>query len=317
MLWTKKGHIFTANSEFEWMKSHAANPFAIKLSDDIYRIFFTVRDSNSRSYITYGDFDVANGFKLIQLSPIPVLEPGEPGLFDDSGVAVGYVLSIDNELVLYYLGWNLKVTVPWLNTIGRAIWSPDENKFIKCSKAPMMDRSEEDPYSISYPSVLYDIDKFRMWYGSNLSWGKTQESMQHVIKYAESRDGKNWVRTNKIAINLEHPGEYALSKPFVLKLNGIYLMWYSYRGNGFINTYRIGYAESNDGHTWSRRDDHVGINISESGWDSEMISYPFVFDFNDKYIMLYNGNGYGKTGFGWAICGKNELIREDGILTRE
>jgi predicted GH43/DUF377 family glycosyl hydrolase len=315
MFWIKKGHIFTANLEFEWMKSHAANPFAIKLSADIFRIFFTVRDSESRSYITFGDFDLSKEFKLIQLSPAPVLEPGEPGLFDDSGVAVGYILSIENKLVLYYLGWNLKVTVPWLNTIGRAVWSQDENKFIKCGKVPMMDRSEEDPFSISYPSVLFDNKKYKMWYGSNLAWGKTQENMKHVIKYAESKDGENWVRTNKIAINLEHPGEYALSKPFVLRLDGKYKMWYSYRGNGFIKTYRIGYAESNDGYIWNRMDNLAGIDVSESGWDSEMISYPFVFEYKDNYIMLYNGNGYGKTGFGWATCVKDDLISEESILS--
>jgi hypothetical protein len=85
-------------------------------------------------------------------------------------------------------------------------------------------------------------------------------------------------------------------------------MWYSYRGNELITTYRIGYAESHDGQNWNRMDNRVGIDISESGWDSEMISYPFIFDYKDNYIMLYNGNGYGRTGFGWAICGKDALI---------
>ena len=314
MLWIKKGHIFTANAEFEWMNSHAANPFAVKISSDIYRVFFTVRDRYSRSYITYGDFDVAQDFKLLQLSPYPVLEPGELGLFDDSGVAIGYILKVDNDLILYYLGWNLKVTVPWLNTIGRAVWSQDENKFIKCGKVPMMDRSEEDPYSISYPSVLFENGKYKMWYGSNLAWGKTQDAMLHVIKHAESADGINWNRTNQIAINLEHPGEYALSKPFVIQIDGKYKMWYSYRGCEFITTYRIGYAESHDGQNWSRMDKSVGIDVSESGWDSEMISYPFIFDYKDNYIMLYNGNGYGRTGFGWAICGKDAFISSPSTL---
>lgn len=308
MLWKKQGHIFTAASEFDWMISHAANPFAVKLSGDIYRIYFTVRDGNSRSYVTFGDFDVGNNFKLMHLSPKPVLEPGEAGLFDDSGVAVGYILKIDNDVVMYYLGWNLKVTVPWLNTIGRAVWSRSENRFIKCGRVPMMDRSEEDPFSLSYPSILFDGERYRMWYGSNLAWGKTQDTMQHVVKYAESKDGISWKRSNQIAINLEHAGEYALSKPFVLMLQGKFRMWYSYRGNGSITTYRIGYAESVDGQNWRRMDNCVGIDVSESGWDSEMISYPFVFDFKGNYIMLYNGNGYGRTGFGWAICQKADLI---------
>jgi hypothetical protein len=32
-----------------------------------------------------------------------------------------------------------------------------------------------------------------------------------------------------------------------------------------------------------------------------MICYPFVFDHAGSRFMLYNGNGYGKTGFGIAV----------------
>ena len=45
----------------------------------------------------------------------------------------------------------------------------------------------------------------------------------------------------------------------------------------------------------------VGIDVSKNGWDSEMICYPYVFDHKGKRYMLYNGNGYGKTGFGLAV----------------
>jgi hypothetical protein len=301
MIWQKKGHLFSASGEFPWMQTHAANPFAWPISKDVFRIFFTVRDAQSRSYITFGDFDASNNFKCIRISEKPALEPGEPGLFDDSGVAVGYIIEIDGQLNLYYLGWNLKVTVPWLNTIGRAVWSDAEQRFIKCGRAPVMDRSEEDPFSISYPSILFENGIYRMWYGSNLQWGSSQESMQHVIKYAESTDGIKWKRSNKIAVPLEHPGEYALSKPFVWKEKNLFKMMYSYRANGNIQTYRIGYASSTDGLIWKREDHLAGIDVSTEGWDSEMISYPTIFEYNGKLHMLYNGNAYGRTGFGLAI----------------
>ena len=77
-------------------------------------------------------------------------------------------------------------------------------------------------------------------------------------------------------------------------------MWYSYRGNGDIATYRIGYADSPDGVNWTRRDEEAGITVAENGWDSEMICYPFIFDYKSERYMLYNGNAYGKTGFGIA-----------------
>lgn len=302
MVWEKIRHVFTASGEHTWMQSHAANPLAYPLTESIYRIFFTVRDAESRSYITYGDFDADRNFELIRISDHPVLEPGELGLFDDSGVAAGYLIELKGKLTLYYLGWNLKVTVPWLNTIGRAEWNEEEQRFIKCGRAPMMDRSEEDPFTISYPSVLFEKGIYRMWYGSNLQWGKTQEAMHHVFKYAESSDGIQWKRSNHIVLNLEHPGEYALSKPFVIKEEGKpYQMWYSYRANGEIQTYRIGYAESVDGLSWTRKDGDAGIDVSPNSWDSDMISYPCVFRHRGKLHMLYNGNGYGRAGFGLAI----------------
>jgi hypothetical protein len=197
---------------------------------------------------------------------------------------------------LYYLGWNLCVTVPWRNSIGLAIGDVRTGKFERYSPAPLLDRHAVDPYSISYPFVMRDEDRFRLWYGSNLAWGPQQRDMEHVIKYAESPDGLNWDRRGKIAIGLSGPHEYAISKPFVLKENGLYKMWYAHRGE----SYRIGYAESDDGVAWRRHDDRAGIDVSASGWDSEMIAYPFVFDHAGRRLMLYNGNGYGKAGFGIA-----------------
>lgn len=300
MKWNKLQHIFSPNKNYSWMNSHAANPFAIPLIDDIFRIYFTCRDIENKSHISFVDIDFSDSFKIINLAQEPILQPGELGMFDDSGVAMGYYIEINNIPHIFYLGWNLKVTVPWLNTIGLAKKNILTGKFEKVSKAPIMDRSNEDPFSISYPSILFENNTYKMWYGSNLRWGKEQSEMNHVIKYAESIDGYNWNRTGLIAVNNIYEGEYALSKPFVIKNNNIYQMWYSYRGNKNINSYRIGYADSTNGVKWNRKDKEVGIDISKNGWDSEMICYPYVFNHKDETYMLYNGNGYGRTGFGIA-----------------
>jgi hypothetical protein len=74
-------------------------------------------------------------------------------------------------------------------------------------------------------------------------------------------------------------------------------MWFCARGQA----YRIGYAESDDGVAWTRMDEAAGIDVSESGWDSDMIEYPFVFDHKGDRYLLYAGNGFGRTGFGLAI----------------
>lgn len=78
-------------------------------------------------------------------------------------------------------------------------------------------------------------------------------------------------------------------------------MWFSSRADKTNDTYRIRYAESDDGIKWIRKDEEVGINVSDKGWDSEMICYPFVFKHNNSHYMLYNGNSYGKSGIGLAV----------------
>jgi predicted GH43/DUF377 family glycosyl hydrolase len=297
MNWKKAGNIFCPEKINDWMHSHASNVFAEPISASIVRIYFTTRDKNNRASIGTVDIDFDNNFKIIRVSKKPVLTYGERGLFDDSGVTLSCILNFSEKKYLYYMGWNLGVTVPWRNSIGLAIYNIKNKKFEKYSSAPIMDRNVIDPYTLSYPYVMKEKNLFKMWYGSNLKWGKADKDMNHVIKYAESKDGINWRRFEKPVVKGSSLKEFAFSRPYVLKENDIYKMWYSYRGK----FYKIGYAESNDGINWKRKDRDAGIYISKAGWDSEMICYPFVFDFKGKRFMLYNGNGYGKTGFGIAI----------------
>lgn len=138
-----------------------------------------------------------------------------------------------------------------------------------------------------------------MWYLSCTGWHMKNGKPEHRyhIKYAESQDGITWEREGTVSIDYANDDEYAISRPSVIRDNDCWRMWYSYRGD----SYRIGYAESHDGHHWSRLDTEAGIDVSPAGWDSEMIEYPFVFDHKGHRYMLYNGNDYGKTGFGLAI----------------
>ena len=80
-------------------------------------------------------------------------------------------------------------------------------------------------------------------------------------------------------------------------------MWFSFR-SGLGQPYRIGYAWSETGDEWVLKLADVGIDVSTTGWDSEMIEYPFVFVHKDEYYMLYNGNDYGEFGFGLAVMEK-------------
>jgi hypothetical protein len=300
MIWKKLGLIFCPEKNYSWMLTHAANPVAESLDNGLIRVYFSSRDANHRSSIGQLEFNPENK-KIVSLSSTPVLGPGEIGTFSDSGSSMGCIVKTSDATFLYYLGWNLGVTVPWRNSIGLAVCPKEKAEFELFSKAPVLDRSSVDPFSVSYPWVLKEGSLWRMWYGSNLQWGANQNDMAHLIKYAESSDGIHWTPKNIISINFKSQDEYAISKPCIIKDGDIYRAWYSYRGKG----YRIGYAESQNGITFERKDDQTGITVSDTGWDSETVEYPYVLDHKDNRYMFYNGNRYGLTGFGLAILEKN------------
>ena len=298
MRWRKLGLVFAANGQFDWMRSHAANPFAIHESGDQFRIFFSTRDAGNRSSIGWVRIDLSTPTNLLEIAKQPVLTSGAAGYFDDSGTSLACIVPFEGMHRLYYVGWNLGTTIPWRNTIGLASGDALSGApFIKHSTVPVMERSVEDPFCVSYPCVLHDAGKWRMWYGTHTATGPREQDMVHKLRYAESADGIAWVRDPSDIIPARTASEYAFSRPSVVRDAQGYKMWYSYRSTA----YRIGYAESADARVWTRRDDAVGIDVSSDGWDSESIEYPHVFDHLGARYMLYNGNGYGKTGFGLAV----------------
>lgn len=305
MEWRKLGRIWAPGGQHPWIWSHAAVPIAQHLEADRYRIYFSSRDAQNRSQTGYLDVNLREPSKILALGSAPVLRFGEPGTFDDSGAMASWITANGDEQYLYYIGWNLGVTVPFRNSIGLAISRDNGQSFAKYSKGPLLDRTPVDPYFLASSCVLRQEDVWRMWYLSCVGWEFEQGKPRHRyhIRYAESRDGLNWIREGRVCIDFNSDAEYAISRPSVLYEGGIYRMWYSHRGI----RYRIGYAESEDGLTWQRKDGQAGIDVSATGWDSEMIEYPFVFSHNGTQYMLYNGNDYGRTGIGLAVSDSPKL----------
>ncbi len=296
--WRKLGLVFCPSGETPWMQSHAAVPIAESLGGDLFKIYFSSRDKFNRSYTGYTVIDIVRPNHILELSTTPVLAPGGLGEFDDSGAMATWLAFHQGKKFLYYIGWNLGITVPFRNSIGLAI-STEGNEFVRYSNGPVIDRSMHEPHFCASCCVLPGEDFWRIWYLSCTGWRMREGKAEHTyhIKYAESHDGINWQRDGLVAIDFANDQEYAISRPSVIRDDNRWKMWYSYRGQ----SYRIGYAESEDARQWRRLDSQVGIDVSITGWDSEMIEYPHVFDHKGQRYMLYNGNGYGKTGFGLAV----------------
>jgi len=298
MNWKKLGLIFCPSGEFEWMQSHASVPIAEHINGDLFRVYFSSRDIFNRSYVSFIIIDINDPNKILFLSEKPILSPGKLGEFDDSGAMATWLVKRESANFLYYIGWNLGITVPFRNSIGLAI-SHSDNDYIRYANAPILDRSLTEPYFCASCCVIPDGDLWRIWYLSCTGWSKDEAGKprhHYHIKYAESKDGIHWDRNGLVAIDYTDMNEYAISRPSVIR-DDCWHMWYSFRGD----SYRIGYAKSEDGLRWTRKDSSVGIDVSKTGWDSDMIEYPFVFDHKNQRYMLYNGNDYGKTGFGLAV----------------
>ncbi len=299
--WEKKGLLFEF-PDADRHSTYAAVPCGYWLNDEVMRIFFSTRDSQNRSIPFFIDYN----FKTLTAvsAPVKITMPlGQAGTFDDSGIMPTCILEKEDTLWMYYIGWNLGVTVPFRNAIGLALSTDKGKTFVKQYEGPVLDRSRDEPYFVASCHVMEDGGIYKIWYLSCVGWEEKNNTLIHRyhIKYATSHNGIDWDRKGTIAINFRYENEYAISVPRVLKEEGIYKMWFSYRGGPKGETYRIGYAESADGEHWIRKDELVNLDVSPTGWDSEMICYPFVFHFQNKKYMLYNGNGYGRTGFGLAV----------------
>ena len=294
--WEKRGLIFKPNKNFQWMKTHAALPIADHIKKDLYRIYFSTRDSFNRAFVAYLEIDIKNPKKILKISNHPVLQPGKLGTFDENGVMAHSIVNFRKKKYMFYTGWNLKKTIPFHWSIGLSISTNGGATFKKFSNGPLLERNTVDPFFVASPSVIIDNKKWKMWYISGNWITKNPPKVTYNIRYAESNDGINWKRNGEIAIDFKK-NESRIGRASILKEKNFYKMWYSYAKKN----YRIGYAESFDGYTWKRKDHLSGIDPSKLGWDSEMIEYPFVFMHKGTKYMLYNGKNYGKTGFGFAI----------------
>ncbi|HIP14834.1 MAG TPA: hypothetical protein EYG74_05040 [Sulfurimonas autotrophica] len=296
MKWKKLGKVFEFQSISEDLLTHTSNPMAINLENDIFRVFFSGRNKNNKSSVGFVDIDIYTK-EIKQISKKTAFKYGPHDSFYSHGVSIGNIYTIDNKDYILFMGWQIRDDGHWRGDIGRLLLENNDTLTLEPKNAFMV-CDDEDKVSLSYPWVIYDEGIYKMWYGSTNSWSSQNEEMIHVIKYATSNDGEIWEK-HGLAIPFEIGVAQAFSRPTVIKDEDGYHMWFSYR-SGDGTKYRIGYAHSYDGFRWDRKEDS-GIDVSTEGWDSEMICYPFVFVHKGEKYMLYNGNDYGKTGFGLAV----------------
>jgi predicted GH43/DUF377 family glycosyl hydrolase len=298
MKWRKRGRIYCPSGELWWARSYATLP-TVEARGEELRIYFAALDDDRRGRVGWIDVRASDPSKVLAESREPVLDVGQAGLFDDSGVNPTSLLRVADRTLLYYIGWQRCEAVPYLLFAGAAEAAHD-GSFSRVSPVPILERSEKEPFLRSAMAVIEDSGGYRAWYVSATGWTTLAGRLypQYAIHHARSADGLRWTADSQPCVGLAGD-EFGLGRPWVVKDAECYRMWYSIRSRS--RPYTIGYAESPDGRQWTRRDEQSGISASNSGWDSEMICYACVVDAGGERLMFYNGNRHGQSGFGWAV----------------
>jgi hypothetical protein len=295
MNWIRHGNIFN--------RHHAQVP-VVDVNENYWRIYYSKRvDGKSQPF--YIDVEPENPSRIITESIYPIVPLGNIGSFDWAGIMPTELINVNGQKYLYYIGWSNRTDVPYHNTLGLAI-SDNGERWKKISTGPIFGTSYKEPGYIGTISVF---EKDKLYYGYYLScreWITVRERVEPIydIKIAISENAVDWEPTNRVAVALES-GEGGISKACVLELEDGYYMWYSVRMSSHYResperSYRIKCSYSRDLIDWQRIDD-FGLDIDPtSDWENIMVEYPHVFEFNNKLHMFYNGNGFGKTGIGYA-----------------
>lgn len=303
MKWIKQGLIYAPDGTRPWAKHSALQPTPVILDDELIRVFVGFRDAGGVSRVGFVDVDGANPSRIAGVSSRPALGPGQPGAFDDNGVVPTAAIWRDGRLFLYYAGYQLGHHVRFTVFGGLATSGDRGESLERYRRIPVLDRTEDALLFRVIHSIMPHGDRWRAWYGAGARFedGPFKSVPVYDIRHMESPDGIHFWADGPVCIPVRGGDEHRVGRPSVIRHDNGYRMFYAV-GTRSLG-YRLGYAESADGYAWTRHDDDIGITVSASGWDSQMIAYPSVVAWRDRTYLFYNGNNYGQTGFGYAVLG--------------
>jgi hypothetical protein len=312
MKWIKHGRIFNPADiagRPSWMYEYAQAP-ATLVFDDFVRVYFSCRpprDAQGQfvSYTAYVDLDRRDLTRIVGLAQEPVLQLGALGTFDEFGTYPMSVIRRGEEVWAYYAGWTRCESVPFNVAIGAAVSTDQGVSFRKLGPGPLLEYSPDEPFTMSGPKVRFFNGRYYLFYIAGDAWvlkdGKPEIS--HKIRLAVSDDGLTWTKMHRPLVPDRWGENESQASPDVIQVDGRYHMFFcGWVPQDFRQTRRrqIGYAWSDDLLHWTRDDASAGIDISNEGFDHEMVAYPHVFALDGRIWMLYLGNEVGRYGFGLA-----------------
>ncbi len=274
--------------------------------DDFVRIYFStcIKDNNKfLSKVAYVDMSL-DLKKIIKISSEEVIPLGELGCFDEHGIFPFNVFKNKDEIWAYTTGWSRRKSVSVETSIGFAKSTNGGNTFIKTGLGPVLTSSLNEPFLVLDGFVKKYNGIYHMWYIFGTKWIKKNDLVERVYKiaHATSLNGISWKKEEGISIIPSILENECQALPTVTKVGNDYYMFFCYRNafdfrKGSENSYKIGCAKSTDLKNWTRINNDI-LKSVKSSWDNEMQCYPHIFKINNEFYLLYNGNEFGKYGFG-------------------
>ena len=301
MKWKKLGLVFETKKHIpKWARNFALQPTPILLNDHTIRLYVGFRDSEGVSRVGFIDVSSQNPTHILKVSEKPCLDIGAPGAFDDNGVVPSAVIKIENKIYLYYAGYHLSNRIRFSVFSGLAV-SEDGISFKRMHEVPVFERTDAHLLFRVPHSVIFENGKFKFWYGGGRSFINYNNYTLPVydIYYCESNKLEEVPKEPLCVLTFSSEDEYRVARPFVVKVDDLYKMFFCASTKSKV--YRLAYAESKDGIKWIRNDKKLNLDVSETGWDSQMMGYPGYIKTPFGTYLFYNGNDYGKDGFGVAV----------------
>jgi len=307
MLWNKLGLVKSFVGEFPWSKTHATIPTPYLVNADVIRVFTSSMDGQGRCRPSYVDVSSSNPLEIVSYSREPIMDLGAPGDFDDNGVVCLSIISPEHgKLWMYYAGFEICQNIRYRIFTGLAISEDNGVSFKRLSRVPVLDRSDSESFFRCGSFVMFDKGKYRLWYVAGNSWTEINGKSMPVydLRYQESNNGIDWDPLGTISLPITNKDEHGFGRPWIVKESeNSYKLFYSIRSRS-LSSYKLGYAESNNGINWERKDELMGLGLSSEGFDSKGIMYSSIININERMYCFYNGNNFGEDGFGIA-----ELIK--------
>ncbi len=315
MTWEKRGRIFDPRQYKlpAGCEEFAQAPQAL-VFDEFVRIYFSTRSIDPEngkylSHIAYVDMD-KRFREVIGVSAHTVMPLGGLGCFDEHGIFPMNVLRDGRRILAYTCGWSRRVSVSVETGIGLAISEDNGTTFERFGYGPVMTTSPQEPYLVGDPFVKTIDGLFHMWYIFGTAWKVYEEGSApdrtYKIGHAISRDGLDWLKEDGEQIVQDRVGpDECQALPTVIEIDGRYHILFCYRHSSDFRSnsgrgYRIGHAYSDDLNSWIRDDGALPLEGTPGAWDSDMQCYPHLFECDAKICLLYNGNEFGRYGFGLA-----------------